>query len=164
MERKSLTNKRHEHNNSNFDILRSKSKEIQQKKSTEVLVTIDSYTELADRQWPRFLKYAASKVNLDLLAEVRDYIEEGFGDKRFGTGQEGWRGKASRLEFFEDLSTHLYQVEVYAHASQGKIPSNDLQLYDIISEDKELFGEIIFYLVHKFSDENRMLAYIRWTN
>ena len=34
----------------------------------------------------------------------------------------------------------------------------------IISEDKELFGEIVFYLVHKFLDENRMLAYIHWTN
>ena len=34
----------------------------------------------------------------------------------------------------------------------------------IINEDKELFGEIVFYLVHKFLDENRMLAYIHWTN
>ncbi|RIA88388.1 hypothetical protein C1645_877423 [Glomus cerebriforme] len=34
----------------------------------------------------------------------------------------------------------------------------------VISEDKELFGEIIFYLVHKLLDKNRMLAYIHWTN
>lgn len=34
----------------------------------------------------------------------------------------------------------------------------------IISEDKELFGEIVFYLVHKHLGENRMLAYIHWSN
>ena len=27
-----------------------------------------------------------------------------------------------------------------------------------------MFGEIIFYFVHKLSDKNRMLAYIHWTN
>lgn len=34
----------------------------------------------------------------------------------------------------------------------------------IISEDKELFGEIVFYLVHKHLGESRMLAYIHWSN
>ncbi|GBB87489.1 hypothetical protein RclHR1_13980007 [Rhizophagus clarus] len=46
----------------------------------------------------------------------------------------------------------------------NKISRNNYCVVVIISEDKELFGEIIFYLVHKHLGKNRMLAYIYWSN
>ncbi|CAB5200844.1 unnamed protein product [Rhizophagus irregularis] len=47
---------------------------------------------------------------------------------------------------------------------RDKISRNNYCVAVIISEDKELFGEIIFYLVHKHLGESRMLAYIHWSN
>ncbi|CAB5376047.1 unnamed protein product [Rhizophagus irregularis] len=47
---------------------------------------------------------------------------------------------------------------------RDKISRNNYCVAVIISEDKELFGKIIFYLVHKHLGESRMLAYIHWSN